>query len=77
MTKQPPEERYALFCHDVLNGADVDCESEIKLGHLGDFKSYEEAKKNGIEHSHSVDIRFYPDIDNQKPSDDFFKDFKK
>lgn len=76
MTKQPPEKKYALFCHDVLGGVGVDCESEARLGHLGDFKTYKEAKKTGIKHSHPVDIRFYPNTDNQKPSDDFIKDFK-
>jgi len=76
MTKQPFEKRYALFCREALYGTGVDCESKARLGHLGDFETYKEAKETGLNHPHPIDIRFYPNNDNKKPSDDFMEDLK-
>ena len=72
--KQPEDKRYALFCQKALSGEE--CQSMDTLGHLGDFGTYEEAQEKGLNHLHPVDIRFYPNDDNPKPSEDFIKDLK-
>lgn len=76
MLKQPLDLRYALFCDGVLKGdPEVACDSRNRLGHLGDFKDYPQAKEGALIHPHQVLIRFYPDFDNNKPSEEFINDF--
>lgn len=59
--KQPLNERYALFCKIILRGeANINCDSQRKLGHLGDFVDDESAERMGLIHPHPVVIRFYP-----------------
>lgn len=75
--RQPLDRRYALFCKDALGGVnDLDCEATRRGGHIGDFVMFSDAKRLGIDHPHAVLIRFFPDSDNTKPSDDFLEEFK-
>ena len=75
MTKQPLNKRYALFCMETRQGtAEFECETKSRMGHIDDFASYQDAKKLGISHPHSVYIRFYPDGHNSVPSEDFIED---
>ncbi|OGD87570.1 hypothetical protein A3A54_02415 [Candidatus Curtissbacteria bacterium RIFCSPLOWO2_01_FULL_39_62] len=75
MTKQRLGKRYALFCMDTREGtAEFECETNSKMGHIGDFESYQDAKDIGISHPHSVYIRFYPDGFNSHPTQDFVED---
>jgi hypothetical protein len=74
MTRQPEGKRYALFCKEALGGGE--CQSMDTLGHLGDFETYKEAEEEALKHPHPVDIRFFPDLENKRPSEDFIKDLK-
>jgi len=77
MTKQPAHRRYALFCMDTRGGsAEFDCYTKSSMGHIDDFTTYKEAKDFGVDHPHSVFIRFYPDASHSEPSDDFIEDRK-
>lgn len=77
MTKQPFDKRYALFCEEALGGTyGFDCETRRLGGHIGDYEEYLQAKKIGVDHPHSVVIKFYPDYENDAPSEDFLGDMR-
>ena len=78
MTKQPRGLRYALFCDEVLRGPiQSDCDSKKKLGHVGDYGNYPDAKADALAHPHAVLIRFYPDHETRIPSKDFLEELRK
>lgn len=78
MTKQPTGLRYALFCDPVLKGIlEGRCDSQRKMGHLGDFVDYPSAKTKALDHPHATVLRFYPDLDTLQPSNEFLADFRK
>lgn len=75
MMKQPSELRYAVFCDLILRGSqNVECETRIRLGHIGDYVNYENAKIGALTHPHPALIRFYPDFETVRPTEDFQKD---
>ncbi len=78
MTKQPKGRRNALFCKEALSGTwGFDCKVKNRGGHIGDYSEYPQAKEVGIDHPHSVVIKFYPDIENSVPSEVFLDDLGK
>lgn len=67
--KQPADLRYQVRCSDYSTWG-VSCRSAQRMGHLGDFQTYSEAKIVAIQHPHTTRIRFYEDF-NVSPSPDF------